>query len=151
MYCSTCGRSIPENLNYCNNCGARNEKNPLVVGNSSQRLFILAAGFIGLVGIIGFIPLLQELLRSHLDQPAILMILFAYLVTIFLMFAVLVGHTWKKSGDIRIKAKGTREDHAPYQELRPVTTAQLNEARERPASVTENTTRTLDHVPLSER
>ncbi|MEP6789620.1 MAG: zinc ribbon domain-containing protein [Acidobacteriota bacterium] len=151
MYCSTCGKSLNDNLNYCNSCGSRIEKNALLVGNSSQRLFILAAGFIGLVGIVGFIPLLQELLRSRLDQPAILIILFAYLLTIFLMFAVLIGHTWKKSGDIRIKAKGERDGYAPPPELRQVTTAQLDEARERPASVTEHTTRTLDHVPLSDR
>jgi hypothetical protein len=32
--------------------------------------------------------------------------------------------------------------------IKPVTTAQLPEPTERPASVTEHTTRTLDHIPF---
>ena len=102
MYCSSCGRSLTENLNYCNNCGARNEKNAAVVGNSSSKILGIAGAFIGMVGLVGFVEVLKILLRSPLDTWAIVVILIAYLVVVFSMFAVLIGHVWKHSGDIRI-------------------------------------------------
>ena len=151
MYCSTCGKSIQENLNYCNNCGARNEKNPLVVGNSSSKILGIAAAFIGMVGLVGFVEVLKTLLRSSLETPAIVVILVAYLVVVFLMFAVLIGHVWKHSGDIRIKAKGRTDEYDAPGAFRGINTAQLQEPRDFPASVTEHTTRTLDKVPVTER
>ena len=151
MYCSTCGRQIQENLNYCNNCGARNEKSALVVGNSSSRIFGIAGAFVGMVGLVGFIEVLKILLRSTLESPAIIAILIAYLVTVFFMFAVMIGHVWKNSGDIRIKAKDRQDDLRSPPAFRGVNTAQLEEPRQQPISVTENTTRTLEHAPFSER
>lgn len=151
MYCSTCGKSIQENLNYCNNCGARNEKNPIVVGNSSSKILGIAGAFIGMVGLVGFVEVLKILLRSTLETPAIIAILIAYLVVVFLMFAVLIGHVWKHSGDIRIKAKDRKDDYNAPPPFRGINTAQLEDPRQAPISVTENTTRTLDHAPFSER
>ena len=153
MYCSHCGTSMPENLNYCKNCGIRNPKNALIVGNASNRPFAIAAMFIGGGGLFAFIPLLRELLRSPFDQVVVLFILLGYLAAVFGMFSVLIGHIWKNSGEIRIKSNDLSDkfirDTPP--ELRPITTAQLEEPRERPASVTENTTRTLDDAPFVRR
>ncbi len=151
MYCSSCGKSIQEDLNYCNSCGARNEKNAVVVGNSSHRMMGIGAAFIGLVGLVGFVEMLKILLSSRLDTPAIIVILLAYLITVFLMFAVLVGHVWKHSGDVRIKSKDRRDENNAPNAFRGVTTAQLEESRQPVASVTENTTRTLDQIPFRER
>lgn len=153
MYCSTCGNKIDDHLNYCNSCGSRIEKNPLIVSNSSSRIFGKAAGAIGVVGLIGVYPILRTLLDSRLDQAAILMILLAYLVTLFLLFAVLIGHVWKNSGDIRIKAKNTddRDEYVRPTSFRAVNTSQLEAATSPPISVTEHTTRTLDRVPVRER
>src|SRR5260221_813446 len=103
MYCSTCGKSLNDNLNYCNSCGSRIEKNQITASNASARPLSAASGVLAVVGLVGFIPLLQTLLRSSLDPPAIIVILIAYLVTLFLMFAVMIGHVWKHSGDLRIK------------------------------------------------
>jgi hypothetical protein len=146
MYCSTCGKSLNDNLNYCNGCGTRIEKNPLIVSNSATPHFAKAAGVIGLVGIVGAIFVLKLLLESRLDTSAIIVILVAYLVTVFLLFAVLVGHVWKRSGDIRIKPKEADSANS----CRPITTAQLDEYREPAMSVTEHTTRTLDNVPAKD-
>src|SRR5438270_10563664 len=99
MYCSTCGKSLNDNLNYCNSCGTRIEKNALVVGNASSRPFTIAAAFIAVIGLVGFIPLLQALLQSRLDQSAMILILIIYLITVFLLFSVLIGHVWKYLGD----------------------------------------------------
>jgi len=151
MYCSNCGQSLNGNLNYCNSCGTRVERSALVVNNSSSKPFAIAAMIIGGGGLFAFIPLLQELLRSRLDQPAVLLILAGYLLTVFLMFAVLIGHVWKHSGDIRIKGGLKEDDYAPPRSFRGVSTAQLNEPHQPPASVTDHTTKTLDHAPLRSR
>jgi hypothetical protein len=150
MYCAHCGTSIPDNLNYCKNCGARVEKNPLVVSNSSSRLVIAAAGAIGVVGLICFVPLLKILLESRLDQPALLLVLFGYLITVFLLIAMLVGHAWKHSGDIRIH-QNESDNYAPPRSFRGPITARLEEHREPAVSVTEHTTRTLDEIPIERR
>ena len=148
MYCSTCGKSLPENLNYCSGCGARNEKTALVVGNSSARPFALAAMVIGGGGIFGIFPLLRLLLDNpRLDQAVVLLILAGYLLTVLIMFAILVGHIWKNSGDIRIKAKELNDGNDAYispRSFRSVTTAQLEPA----GSVTDHTTKTLEYEPI---
>ena len=150
MYCSTCGKSLNDNLNYCNGCGTRIEKNPLIVSNSATPHFAKAAGVIGLVGIVGAIFVLKLLLENHLDPPAIIVILGAYLLTVFLLFSVLVGHVWKHSGNIRIKGAKVAADSDPQASFRGINTAQLDEYREPAMSVTEHTTRTLDNVPVKD-
>jgi hypothetical protein len=151
MYCSTCGNPVNENLNYCNICGARIGKNAPQSRNSSSPILLIAAGFFGVFGLFGFIKMLQILLDSRLDQSAILMILIAYLVTLFLICSVLVGHVWRRSGDVKTSSDQAPEDYAPPKQFRGVNTNQLEEPRE-PfiGSVTENTTRTFEKVPLKE-
>lgn len=150
MYCSHCGTSIPGNLNYCKNCGSRVEKNAVIVSNSSSKMAMAAAGAIGVVGLGGVFPLLKILLESRLDQPAILMVLFGYLVTVFLLVAMLVGHAWKRSGDIRVHADDAN-DYLPPKSFRGPVTARLEAHREPAVSVTEHTTRTLDEIPVERR
>jgi hypothetical protein len=114
MYCSNCGQAMNGNLNYCNSCGTRVERNKLVVANSSQKPFAIAAALIGGGGLFGVIPLLKILLESRLDPPAVLFLLVAYLVTLFLMFAVLIGHVWKHSGDIRVRNDELRDGYVRH-------------------------------------
>ena len=97
---------------------------------------------------LGFVSMLKVLLDSRLDTAAILVILIAYLVAVFAMFVVLIGHVWKHSGDIRVKAKERADEYNAPNAFRGVNTAQLHEPHDFPASVTEHTTRTLDNVPL---
>ncbi|MGH9820129.1 MAG: hypothetical protein ACRD43_08150, partial [Pyrinomonadaceae bacterium] len=104
MYCSTCGNKIAEHLNYCNGCGARIEKNQLIVSNSSSPYLGKALAITAMMGFVGFIAALKMVLdNSRLDMPATILILLAYLATLFLICAMMVGHMWKNSGDIRIK------------------------------------------------
>jgi hypothetical protein len=154
MYCATCGNSVKENLNYCNNCGAKIVKDGgLPVRNSASPILAIAVGFFGVAGLFGFIMMLKILLESRLDQPAILTILIAYLVTLFLLCSVIVGQIWKHSGETKGNSDQTPEDYsAPAKQFhRTVNTNQLEEARE-PfiGSVTENTTRTFDKVPRTD-
>ena len=150
MYCSHCGSLAADNLNYCKNCGKRNEQNRLPVGNSSSRGLSYGAVAIGTIGLAFFFPVLRELLRSGVDPTVMVILLVAYLATVLAMFSILVGHVWKNAGDIRIKGAEQRTpDPEPY--FRAVNTAQLPGPTEMPASVTEHTTRTLDEVRLRER
>jgi len=150
MYCSHCGSQTADNLNFCKNCGARNEHRPLVTTGPSLRRLLVAAVALGAVGITGFFPILRELLRSGVDPTAMVVLLIAYLATVLLMFAILVGHIWKNTGEPQIKGSG---QETPYRDqyFRGVNTAQLPEPMDRPASVTEHTTRTLDEIPVRER
>lgn len=149
MYCSHCGSSMAESLNYCKNCGARNERNSLVIGNNSARPLGLAAVLIGGFGLFGFFFVLRELLRTPLDPIVLVVLMVAYLAAVVLMFSILVGHIWKNSGDIRIKGAERADEYPPTASFRAVNTAQLDEPRERHASVTEHTTRTLDELPIA--
>lgn len=149
MYCSNCGKTLNASLNYCNSCGTRVEGKALLVRNSSSPALGIGAVFIGIVGLICFVPLLQALLHSTLDTAAVIVILVAYLLTVFAMFAVLIGHVWKNSGDIRIKTNQSSEDFGGVDAFRCINTAQLTEPA-RPMSVTEHTTKTLDKVPLTD-
>lgn len=151
MYCSACGKSISDNLNYCNNCGARNEKNHLVVGNSSSRLIGISAPIVGVIGLVGFVEILKTLLNSRLESPAVVIILLAYLGIVFLMFAVLLGHIWKRSGDIRIRSHDREEGYKAQDGFRGVNTAQLEEPRQPAMSVTDRTTKILENVPIERR
>lgn len=157
MYCSTCGNRIAEHLNYCNSCGARTEKNPLIIKNSSSSYIGKALVIVGGFGFIGFLAVLKMLLEAgpRLDIAAIVIILVAYLVTLFLIMAMMIGHIWKNSGDIRIKHHEPKvsppDDYISPVSFRGVTTAQLEEARPPGISVTEHTTRTLEEVPIARK
>ena len=150
MHCSNCGTRLTQNLNYCQHCGSRNQQSPLVAANAQSNLLVCAAGAIGTVGLIAFYPILRELLHSQLTPPAMVIVLIAYLLTVLLMFAVLVGHVWKRSGDFRISGSERADDegYSAPRSFRGVNTAQLEPAMERPASVIEHTTRTLEDAPF---
>jgi len=111
---------------------------------------MIAAGAIGVIGLIAVFPMLKILLESRLDQPAVLMILFGYLVTVFLLVMMPVAYAWKRSGDT-IVYPDEQNDYAPPQTFRGPVTARLEAHREPAVSVTEHTTRTLDEVTVERR
>jgi hypothetical protein len=152
MYCSTCGNKIAENLNYCNSCGSRIEKNPLIIGNSSSPQLARSLGIVTIAGLLGFIAVLKLLLDNGggLDVPAKVMILLGYLASVVIIAAMMIGHMWKSSGDIRIRHRdlATADDQPSPVSFRRVNTAQLEPAGEPGISVTEHTTRTLDEVAV---
>jgi hypothetical protein len=148
MFCSTCGNSVNEKLNYCNNCGAKIGNNALQVTNAASPQLSRSVGFIGTAGLFGFIAVLRILLESRLDQPSVLLILIAYLVTLFLLCAMIVGHIWKRSGDFKIHSNLPSEDYTPPKQFRAGNTNQLEEHREPVGSVTDHTTRSFEKVPV---
>jgi hypothetical protein len=149
MYCSHCG-SRTEDLNFCKNCGARNERNSVSDDGRLKGLAMSAAAFIGVFGLVGFYFVMRELLRSPTMTPAaVFLILMAYLVATIVMFGIFLRMARPDRTSTTMRPTPTHPVEHGY--LRPVTTAQLEEPREMPASVTEHTTRTLDEVRLRDR
>lgn len=149
MYCSTCRKSLNDNLNYCNSCGARVESKPVIARNPSSMLGI-GAVFVGGIGLIVFVPLLRELLRSSLDTSAVIVLLIAYLLTVLAMFAVLILQG-RRNSSIHVNESRTADGFGGPDVFRGINTAQLHEPREPIMSVTDHTTRTLDKVPAADR
>ena len=157
MYCSTCGQQIADHLNYCNNCGTRIEKNPLIISNASSSQLAKPLAITMMMGFVGFIAVLKIVLDNpRLDVPAMVIILLGYLAALTMIAAMMIGHMWKTSGDIRVHAKrtGSQGDEyaAPQTSFRGTNTNQLGEPVYQPVgSVTDSTTRTLDEVPIARR
>ena len=150
-FCSNCGKPLNANLNYCSSCGTRVEAEKPVVVRAGTPMLGIGAVFLGIVGLLGFYPIMRELLHSPIEAPAAFLILVAYLLAVISMFTVLIWQSRKGSTEIKAKGNGTSEGFGGQQAFRGINTAQLPEPTSQPASVTEHTTRTLDHVPFRER
>lgn len=148
MYCSSCGNELKKGLNYCNSCGARVVDIEKEKSGSRFEHISTAIGFIGVAGIAGFVFLVRMLLRNDVDEPVIVLLSFALLATtlgiIFMLIKLLWASSEKESQDVEFR------NEAPIA-IKSVDTNQLEEPRETPASVVENTTRTLDKVPIERK
>lgn len=156
MFCSTCGQKIAEHLNYCNSCGARIEKNPLVVTNAASPYLAKALAVTVMIGFVGFIAVLKIVLdNGRLDVPGMVFICLGYLTALTLISAMIIGHMWKTSGDVRIRSKkleAPEDEYHPPRSFRGPNTNQLPEPMSTPVgSVTDSTTRTLDEVYIEAR
>src|SRR5215204_7231639 len=147
MYCSSCGNSVNENLNYCNICGAKIGRSEEQIRPNSMPILSIAVGFFGIAGLFGFIVLLKILLESRLDQSAILIVLIVYLIALFMICSVIVGNIWRYSANERKAANQTPEDYAAPKQVRAVNTNQLEGHHEPVMSVADHTTRTFDKIP----
>ena len=151
MYCERCGKEIDDSLNYCNGCGT-----PLKREIGSYRtvitMMIAALSVVGIAGLGILIVLLAVLLnRVARPEPVFAFAVF-YLAAWFGVCFMMMRQISKLvdaniAGKIRFDPEKSRQTGSPLVQLPPRTTAQLEEYRQ-PASVIENTTRTLDEVPV---
>ncbi len=148
MYCSSCGNEITKGLNYCNSCGVRVVDPEKAKSRSGLENISTAIGFIGLGGLIGFIFLVRILLERSVDKEPLVIILIAYLATIFgisyMLINLLSGISKESKRDVEFQADLPKS-------IRPIDTNQLEEPKQSPASVVENTTRTLNKVPIERK
>lgn len=154
MYCERCGKEIDEALNYCNGCGT-----PLKRETGSYRtvvtMMISALAVVGIAGLGILIGLFAVLLdRVSRPEPVFAFAVF-YLAAWFGVCFMMMRQISKLvdaniAGKISFDPEKSRHAGAPLVQLPPRTTAQLEQFRE-PASVIENTTRTLDGVPIGKR
>jgi hypothetical protein len=141
MYCSACGTEIQPGLSYCSRCGKRAAEAWNQTGQPRSPLVV--AGNIAGVGFVAFIFVLLVLVLNGVVGSNIVGVTFFYFLALFLVCFMFLRQS-------RYYASQENRDMKSAESLymKPVTTAQLPEPTERPASVTEHTTRTLDHVPV---
>jgi len=141
MYCSTCGTLINTELNYCNRCGARVDK-LAVSENKSEALQYLsmATGFVGLGGLGLTVGLIAILINSNVHSEVVVMLALAFLAAVFgISFLML-----RQISQMTNASQPSRKNVFENLRLNSPNTAQLEEPRVPAASVTENTTRTLE-------
>ncbi|HYH86198.1 MAG TPA: zinc ribbon domain-containing protein [Pyrinomonadaceae bacterium] len=158
MYCPHCGTESTPGLNYCNRCGGN--LSMLTTNNAAQDLRpvvstgkVWAAGtttmLLVLMGLGLLLTGIGELSRSGLPPDVLKTIIFCSMVLLLGGIAFL-GWLWT-----RVLGLPRRSDDAPRMqarsshtnELGPARASALPEAHINPASsVTEHTTRTLEHV-----
>lgn len=140
MYCSACGTQLQQGLVFCSRCGKRAEEFG-VDTNRHRSSPVAAAGSTAGVGFVAFIFVMLVLVKNGVVGNDLIPITFVYFAALFgLCFMFL--RQGRQAAAIREPSIGGQ------QYLKPVTTAQLPEANDRPASVTEHTTRTLDQVTI---
>jgi DNA-directed RNA polymerase subunit RPC12/RpoP len=149
MYCSTCGTLVDDKLNFCKNCGSKlvkenDEDTPkTMLDNILTTLCVVVIFGLGIL-----IGLIAVLLGYAIDHKAVVLIAIGYLVGLFGICYMLLSQV-PKLINARLKSKPETSEIAQPAQLFTKTTVQLEEHREPTISVTENTTRTLEEVPMS--
>jgi len=142
MYCSVCGIQIGQGLSFCNRCGA-SLKDRSDSRTGAITAFLTAITLIGVIGLgimVGGALTLRRV--ADLNQDLVgLFLLMTFLITC-ITEVLLVKQLSRITGEKSQPA--LRSGHAPAapSELPP---AQMRALAEPVASVTENTTRTLEY------
>lgn len=149
MYCERCGKQIDNALNFCNACGAQikqaKSEHQSVLNALITALIVVCTAGLGVL--IGLMAILLDKFQN--PEPAFIFALL-YLATLFGIAFMIMRQISKlidaklKSTDVAAAVRTFRDE--PLVQLPPKTTNQLEDFRE-PASVIENTTRTLEEVP----
>ena len=142
MYCSTCGNQVKKELNYCNYCGGKIEKSDSGNSLSAFQSISTAVGAVGLGGMVAIIVFALKLLNKNVDISAVVVIIGMFLATIL----AIIYMTIRLMPQYLEKSTSNGHQLPNFVQPRSLTsanTAQLEESKQSPASVTENTTRTL--------
>jgi hypothetical protein len=145
MYCANCGTLVNNKLNYCNGCGAKLAKPDAETDKTVSRSLAESLGYIGVFGLVGFIFVLVILVKNGIGGPDLMGILFLYLAAVFGV-CFLVLRQIKNFTNAPVAPPPNFSNTQPLNQLGAPNTAQLEEPKQPPASVTDNTTRTLDEV-----
>lgn len=151
MFCSKCGNQINQSLNYCNICGAKTAKSDEDEGKVlplNSLITTIAFVVIGGLGIL--IGLLAMLLKQGVSNEAVGIIAFLYLASLTaISFSLIRVMTKLIDSNAKEKAGSQHQVFQPVQLPAP-NTAQLEEPKQRPFSVIDNTTRTFEKIPLKD-
>ena len=139
MYCSRCGKQIDDSLKFCNGCGARIKNED----DSPLTSLITALIIIGTAGLGILVGLSAVLLDKIPNFGPVLIFGVVYLGVLFGICFMLMRQITKLI-DADLGRRGLPEAKQ-FSELPPRSTNQLEEFRE-PASVIDQTTRTLDKI-----
>jgi hypothetical protein len=147
MYCSQCGNTINDKLNYCNVCGGKltidsnNANNGVLIG------LIVSLALISIIGLGGAIGLIGLLVDKGIWAMQIFLIMGSYLLTLF-GITFTIGNQISKLIDGKLSNNLKNAEPTLQPQLAAPITGQLIEAKIRPMSVTEHTTKTLEEVLL---
>lgn len=147
MYCSTCGVAVPENLSYCNHCGARittpnsdkvtsREVRPELLVSAMAGTFIL-----GLLAISVLLGVMKTALGLELGQilafAVLSFLLLLSLETVFVLLLFRRNRAEKEQPTTELTGRhATKELGAP----------QVQALREPLTSVTDHTTRAFEPI-----
>jgi hypothetical protein len=149
MYCERCGKLIDEALNYCNNCGLqlRREGPP---SRSVTGVMIAATALTVISGLV-IVAALMLLLLEKVPLPEPVFIFGGVFLCALFGIAFMMMRQVSKLIDADLRSREfPQRSSAPPVQLPPRSTSQLEEFRE-PASVTDHTTRTLEHASARDR
>lgn len=150
MFCPNCGKTANAKLSYCNGCGERLSKADEIdkdgmpgkmLDNILTTLFLVVMFGLGIL-----VGLVAVLLGNNVEPKFVMFIAIAYLGAVFGICYTLLSQV-PKLIDAKLRSSAALQESTGQRQLEPLTTAQLDEYRE-PASVIDNTTRTLDKVPV---
>ncbi len=152
MYCSSCAKEVVAGLTYCNHCGHRlnGAKVDNLIKSSEVKPELLVSAMVGLfiLGLVAIAVLVGVMKRVDFEPPFLL----AFTIFSFLLMLMIEGvFIWL----LLRRKKVEKEVSAPNQlneqtrkEIYTAPTRGLSEPTFQPvSSVTEHTTRTLEHVP----
>lgn len=154
MYCSSCGSAATPGLSYCNRCGAElNAKKSGSTKDSTLPESVVWAIVAVAVGGLALLLALMAVMKNELHFSNGLILIFS-LLTFTLLLAAESVFIWLLLSSAR-QIKLREQVSGETTQLRGSVTKELAESRERfltePASITEQTTRTLDSVPREHR
>ncbi|HKO96026.1 MAG TPA: hypothetical protein VJU86_03475 [Pyrinomonadaceae bacterium] len=152
MYCSTCGVAVAKGLSYCNYCGAQligPQVDPSHLQTVRPELVVSAMAALFILGLFAIAVLIGVgKAGAGFDLPILLAITTVSFVMLMIIEGVLI-HLLLRSKREPKKVSNTNgvKDH---------TTRELQEAQARMlpepvASVTENTTRAFDPIPVERK
>ena len=150
MFCSKCGNELNAGLNYCNRCGTAINKTGSETRAASSGKILESLPYIGVFGFVGFIFMVALLLKNQAPEKILILLSFFYLGTLFGIFFLILQFV-KNSSVNPVPEKSDAQDFVPLVELPAKNTNQLNEYRQPAITVTEETTRNFDKVPLREK
>lgn len=155
MFCPNCGKNVNAKLKYCNDCGERLSKAAEIDkdGEPGKMLDNILTTLVMVVmfGLGILVGLIAVLLGNNVEPRFVVVIAIGYIAAVFGICYTLLSQV-PKLIDAKLKSRSEPQEPIEYRQLEPRTTAQLEEPRDFGIeSVTEHTTRTLDHVPIERR
>ena len=115
-----------------------------MAGNLSGSL-----GFIGGFGLLSFIFVVLVLVKNSVGEKALIMISLAYLGALFGICSLILQQIRRSAEKSAPKANDLTND-LQINQIGAASTARLEEAKHAPISITENTTRNFEKIPLKE-
>ena len=142
MYCSSCGSAVPNQLTFCNKCGAR-LINDEIAGPKPELLVAAICGLfiMGNGVIIGLMAVLKEVVKAN--EGVVLgagLVCFSLLLILEVMLSWMLLSSWRRA---RKGIQTLRTEEKTTNELNEASARMLQEPL---ISVTEHTTRAFEPI-----